>query len=92
MSAGVGTGRPGEEYRRSIGRGSDTDKHPPALVAADDEPVDAEIVSESDQQTYAHPDGHQMTAIGSQTTTRTRESTLWQAMTTHSGHRHRPIS
>ncbi|WP_310779159.1 hypothetical protein [Mycobacterium sp. Z3061] len=41
------------EWRRSQGFPDDT---PPALAAADpDAVVDAEIVTESDQQTYAHP-------------------------------------
>lgn len=44
------------EWRRSQGIADDSDKPPPALVAANaDEPVDVEIVSESDQQNDAHP-------------------------------------
>lgn len=44
------------EWRRAHGIPDDSDKHTPALVAANtDEPVDVEIVFESDQQSDAHP-------------------------------------
>jgi hypothetical protein len=50
------------EWRRAQGIADDSDQQPPALVAADDSPVDAEIVDaeplsepQDDQQTYAYP-------------------------------------
>jgi hypothetical protein len=50
------TGGSRDEYRRSIGDESGSDKRPPALAAANAEPVDAEVVDDDDELDDWPPD------------------------------------